>query len=48
MGSGDKIVLKANKNYHGAGRGMPQFGRFQVIKSGPAPIAALLAGDVDF
>ena len=47
---GDKIVLTANKNYHGAGRGMPKFDNilFKPIKSGPARIAALLAGDVDF
>ena len=47
---GDKIVLKANKNYHGAGTGMPKFENilFKPIKSGPARIAALLAGDVDF
>ena len=47
---GDKIVLKANKDYHGAGTGMPQFENvlFKPIKSGPARIAALLAKDVDF
>ena len=47
---GDKIVLKANKNFHGAGTGMPQFENvlFKPIKSGPARIAALLAKDVDF
>ena len=47
---GDKIVLKANENYHGAGTGMPKYKNvlFKPIKSGPARIAALLAKDVDF
>jgi peptide/nickel transport system substrate-binding protein len=46
---GDKIVLKANPNYHGALKGKPAFNRvlFKPIKTGPARIAALLAGDVD-
>ena len=47
---GDKIVLKANENYHGAGTGAPKYKNilFKPIKSGPARIAALLAKDVDF
>jgi len=47
---GDKIVLKANEDYHGAGTGMPKYKNilFKPIKSGPARIAALLAKDVDF
>jgi peptide/nickel transport system substrate-binding protein len=47
---GDKIALKANENYHGAGTGVPKYKNilFKPIKSGPARIAALLAKDVDF
>jgi peptide/nickel transport system substrate-binding protein len=47
---GDRIELKANENYHGAGTGKPKYKNvlFKPIKSGPARIAALLAKDVDF
>lgn len=43
---GDRIVLEANKDYWG---GAPDFDRavLKPIKSGPARVAALLAGDVD-
>lgn len=43
---GDRIVLEANKDYWG---GAPAFDRvvLKPIKSGPARVAALLAGDVD-
>ena len=46
---GDKIILKANSNYHGALKAQPSFDNvlFKPIKSGPSRIAALLAGDVD-
>ncbi|MEM9224546.1 MAG: ABC transporter substrate-binding protein [Pseudomonadota bacterium] len=43
---GDRIVLEANKDYWG---GAPAFDKavLKPIKSGPARVAALLAGDVD-
>lgn len=43
---GDRIVLEANENYW---NGAPAFERLVLkpIKSGPARVAALLAGDVD-
>ena len=43
---GDRIVLEANPDYWG---GKPQWDRveFKPISSGPARVAALLAGDVD-
>lgn len=43
---GDKIELKANPDYWGA---KPQWGTVTVrtVKSGPARVAALLAGDAD-
>ncbi|MEM0908611.1 MAG: ABC transporter substrate-binding protein [Pseudomonadota bacterium] len=43
---GDRIVLEANQDYFG---GAPSFDRLVLkpIKSGPARVAALLAGDVD-
>jgi len=46
---GDKIVIEANENYHGALKNKPAYKKvlFKPIKTGPARIAALLAGDVD-
>src|SRR3546814_18524213 len=43
---GDRIVLEANPDYWG---GKPQWDRVELkpISSGPARVAALLAGDVD-
>jgi len=43
---GDRIVMEANEDYWG---GAPEFDRLVLrpIKSGPARVAALLAGDVD-
>ena len=45
---GDRIELKANENYHGAGTGKPKYKNvlFKPIKSGPARIAALLAAQL--
>ena len=44
---GDKIILEKNPNYHGK---KPEYDTVEIkpIKSGPARVAALLSGDVDF
>jgi len=44
---GDRIVLERNDNYYGTKASFDKV-VFKPIKSGPARISALLAGDVDF
>ena len=47
---GDKIVLKANENYHGAGTGAPKYKNIYLSQLNlvPQELQLLLAKDVDF